>query len=305
MEKSLTIVIPAYNEEKSIGDVIRSIKVACSDIVSEIIVVDDGSTDQTARVAHDAGAHVLKHRQNCGYGSSLKSGIIASKTGYVMTMDADGQHDAKDVRRLWERAVDNDMVVGARQGFMHGVVWRMPGKWLLWGLAKYLVQKNIEDLNSGLRVFERNVVLKYMHICPPGFSFSTTITMVMFSRGYKVEYVPIKVAKRIGKSTVKLSTGFETLLLMLRIATLFNPLRLFLPASIFAIFVSLAWGIPKLYLVGEGVSVGSMLGIVTGLLMFSLGLISDQVSQLRLERFETANLSTLVDSELKNLDGDL
>ncbi len=287
--KSLTIIIPAYNEGYAISRVLEQVKAECQDFVEEIIVVDDGSEDNTAQLAKEAGVHVIRHARNMGYGQSLKSGIRAAQTEFILTMDSDGQHRAADVRRLWEQTsnedVQPDMIVGQRTGLIHSPLWRMPGKWLLALMTNYLVRYRIPDLNSGLRLARRDVLLKYLHICPSGFSFSTTITMALLSQGYNVIYVPITVEKRQGKSTVSIATGFQTILLILRIATLFDPLRIFIPVSLFIGAVGVIWGIPYA-LSGRGVSVGTMLAIVTATLMFSLGLIVDQISQLRLERYE-------------------
>jgi len=283
--KPLTIIIPAYNEAQAIGPVLENLKVTCPDIIEEIIVVDDGSNDETAQIVEDIGVRVLRHSRNKGYGASLKTGIRAAHTDYVLTMDSDGQHKAEDIARLWERAGQSDMVVGQRTSLIHSQLWRMPGKWLLSFMANYLSRQRIPDLNSGFRLIRREVVLKYMHLCPPGFSFSTTITMAFFNCGYEVAYVPIDVKKRVGKSTVSVKTGLDTIILILRIATLFDPLRIFIPISLFTASVGILWGIPYT-LLGNGISIGSMLAIVTALLMFSLGLICDQISQLRLERYE-------------------
>ncbi|MEM4724711.1 MAG: glycosyltransferase family 2 protein [Candidatus Hadarchaeum sp.] len=283
--KRLTIIIPAYNEEQSIGVVLSDIKAVCGDIVHEIIVVDDGSTDQTAHIAAEAGARVLRHHRNIGYGAALRTGIKAAQTDYVLTMDSDGQHRAEDVMRLWVLADTNDMVVGQRTSLIHSPLWRMPGKWLLASLANYLARQHIPDLNSGFRLMRREIALRYLHLCPAGFSFSTTITMVFLNRGYTVQYIPIEIRKRIGKSTVSIATGLETIILILRIATLFDPLRIFLPASLIIGSIGVAWSVPYAFL-KRGISVGSMLAIVTGILLFALGLLSDQISQLRLERYE-------------------
>lgn len=283
--KPLTVVIPAYNEAGAIGPVLERLKVTSPELIEAIIVVDDGSSDDTAAIAENAGVRVIQHRRNKGYGASLKTGIRAAHTEFVLTMDSDGQHKAEDIGRLWERAGQSDMVVGQRTSLIHSPLWRMPGKWLLSYMANYLTRQHIPDLNSGFRLMRREVVMKYMHLCPPGFSFSTTITMAFFNRGYNVAYVPIDVKKRVGTSTISLATGLETIILILRIATLFDPLRIFIPISVFTASVGILWGIPY-GLSGRGVSVGSMLAIVTALLMFSLGLICDQISQLRLERYE-------------------
>jgi hypothetical protein len=161
----------------------------------------------------------------------------------------------------------------------------MPGKWILTRLARILSQRKIPDLNCGLRIARREVLLRYLHLCPSGYSFSTTITVALVSRGYGVDFLPIQVERRVGKSMVSIGTGFQTILLVLRLASLFNPLRVFLPLALAFIIFGAAWGMP--YLVsGHGVTVLSMLSILTGILLFGLGLVCDQVAQLRLERFE-------------------
>jgi glycosyltransferase involved in cell wall biosynthesis len=285
MNKSLTLVIPAYNEGQVIARVLADLRQGCADFASEIIVVDDGSSDNTAAIAEAAGARVIRHRRNRGYGAALKTGIRAAKTDYVMTLDSDGQHTSGEAARLWQHVGENEMVVGNRTALLHSPIWRMPGKWLLGVLANYLVRQRIPDLNSGLRILHRETVLRYLHLCPSGFSFSTTITLVMLHRGYNVEYVPITVQKRIGKSLISLNTGFQTLLLILRLAALIDPLRVFIPTSFVIGLIGMLWEIPYA-LTGRGVSVGSMMAIVTAVLLFALGLICDQISQLRLGLFE-------------------
>lgn len=283
--KTLTIVIPAFNEEQAIGSVVASVLRRCADVVQDVVVVDDGSSDATGKIAEDAGATVIRHRKNMGYGAALKTGILAARTEYVLTMDSDGQHSADDVLRLWGAAGEHDMVVGRRTDLIHSSLWRMPGKWLLWLLACHLTQCAIPDLNSGLRLVRREVALRYLHVCPQGFSFSTTVTMALLSRGYDVEYIPIQVGKRTGRSTVSVTTGLETIMLILRVATLFGPLRVFVPVSVVIGVLGIAWGAPFVFM-GHGISVGAMLAIVTSILLFGLGLLCDQISQLRLERFE-------------------
>lgn len=283
-DHTLTVIIPALNEAASIGAVIAELG-QCRDFVSAIIVVDDGSSDDTGRVAAELGATVIRHPANLGYGASLKTGLRHAGTGYVATFDADGQHQASDLRRLWEARHEGEMIIGARRRLIHSALWRMPGKWLLGTVASYLVGRRIPDLNSGLRLLTLDVARRYAHLCPRGFSMSTTLTMAVLSRGWPVAFIPIDVRKRTGRSTVTVATGFETAVLLLRIICLFNPLRLFVPASALVAIFGILWGIPYA-LDGRGVSVGSMLALVTAVLLFSLGLICDQVSQLRLERHE-------------------
>ncbi|MBI1878579.1 MAG: glycosyltransferase family 2 protein, partial [Chloroflexi bacterium] len=277
--------IPAFNEAQAIKLVLESLRTPGFDFVQEIIVIDDGSSDNTACIAQEVGERVIRHQQNMGYGASLKTGIRAAQTEFVLTMDADDQHHAEDVQRLWDMAGDYDMVVGQRTGLRQSPFWRMPGKWLLWIMANYLTRRSIPDLNSGLRLIRRDIALKYLHVCPSGFSFSTTITITLLNRGYKVAYIPIEIKKRVGKSTVVLSTGLDTLILILRLASLFDPLRVFIPISLIIGAIGILWGIPYT-LLGRGVSIGAMLAIVTAILLFGLGLLCDQISQLRLERFE-------------------
>jgi glycosyltransferase involved in cell wall biosynthesis len=281
----LTIVIPAFNEAAVIASVVASVRELCGHFVQEIIVVDDGSQDETAGVAEQAGARVIRHRQNQGYGAALKTGIRQATTEFVLTMDSDGQHRAADIPRFLATAAEYDMVVGQRSALIHSPLWRMPGKWLLGLMANYLTRRRIPDLNSGFRLIRREVALRYLHICSAGFPFSTTITMALLSRGYQVGYLPIQVDKRVGRSTVSVTAGLQTVILILRIATLFDPLRIFIPVSVLMGTTGMLWGVPYA-LAGRGISVGAMLAIVTAIFLFGLGLLSDQISQMRLERFE-------------------
>lgn len=284
-DSGITVVIPAYNEEASIGRVLEDLRATCGDLVRAIVVVDDGSTDNTAAVSRHSGATVLTHPRNIGYGAALKTGIREAATTFVATMDADGQHSGTSLRAVCEARHAADMVVGARAGLLHSRAWRVPGKWLLGVMAWYLSRQRIPDLNSGLRVYRSGVLAKYLHLCPGGFSFTTTVTLAFLSRGWRVEYVPIQVTQREGRSTVTVTTGIETIVRILRVVALFNPLRVFVPVAAAMVAAGLLWGIP-IALAGRGISVGSMLAIVTGVIVFALGLLCDQISQLRLERFE-------------------
>jgi glycosyltransferase involved in cell wall biosynthesis len=283
--QDLTLIIPAFNEAMALPQVLETLKQKCLGRVHEIILVDDGSQDATRELALAAGLKVISHSSNRGYGASLKTGIRAAQTPFILIMDAEGQHNTDDVWKLWSYPHECDMVVGARVDLFHSPIWRMPGKWLLTAIANHLVRRKIPDLNSGLRLFRKDTVTKYMHLCPNGFSFTSTITMAFLSRGYSVEYVPISVKPRRGNSTVTFGTGLDTMMLLLRLASLFNPLRLFVPLSLIIGLVGILWGIPFL-IAGHGLSVGTLLAIVTAILLFALGMICDQISQLRLERFE-------------------
>lgn len=288
---ALSVVIPAYNEGPAIGPVLDALVEIARVHRWQVIVVNDGSADDTAdQVEQRADGNYLKlvsHPYNRGYGAALKTGIRAAAAPLVATMDSDGQHDPNDLLNLLSLAAEYDLIVGQRPGLIHSQLWRMPGKWVLTWLANYIARRRIPDLNSGMRIFRTATIKKYLHLCPDGFSFSTTSTLAFFNRGYAVAYAPITIQKRHQevKSTVKLSTGFNTLILILRLAALFQPLRVFIPASLLFVTLGILWGLPYI-LLSRGVSVGALLLIMTGLLLFFFGLLTDQVAQLRLEKYE-------------------
>ncbi len=290
-QPTLSVVVPAYNEGLAIGPTLDNTLELARRNKWEVIVVDDGSADDTGeqvkKRCDDRYLKLVHHPYNRGYGAAVKTGVNSSSAPLVAIMDSDGQHDANDLLTLLPHANEYNLVVGQRTGSIHSQFWRMPGKWILNWLANYLTRRKIPDLNSGMRVFHKEVMGKYLHLCPDGFSFSTTSTLVFFSRGYSVKYVPINIRKRHqeAKSTVKLNTGFETLLLVLRLASLFQPLRVFVPSSFIIVALGIVWGLPFM-LLGRGVSVGALLLILTGLLLFFFGLLTDQVAQLRLEKYE-------------------
>lgn len=286
---ALSIVIPAYNEGQNIGLTLEKLASLCQSHHWEVIIVDDGSSDDTVEqiVKHTNGGCVrlVRHHYNLGYGAALKTGIRQAQAPYVATMDSDGQHDPRELLKLLPSLPEYDLVVGQRTQLIHSNLWRMPGKWFLGWLANYLTRQTIPDLNSGMRIFRRETILKYLHLCSDGFSFSTTSTLIFFNRGYQVTYIPIQVHPRNGKSTVSLSTGFETIILILRIMTLFDPLRIFIPLSLLLMVAGILWAIPYALQL-KGISVGAVLLMLAGLLNFMLGLLSDQIAALRKERFE-------------------
>lgn len=285
----LTLVIPAYNEEAGIGRALEALLPVCEARGWQVIVVNDGSKDSTAEKVsaflHNPCLSLITHKLNRGYGAALKTGIRHATTEYVATMDSDGQHRIEDLLALAEHMHHYDLLVGKRGAVFHSPLWRMPGKWVLQRMSVYLMRRPIPDLNSGMRFFRREVLLRYLHLFPDGFSFSTTSTLVFMNRGYVVDFMPIQVNKRVGKSTVKLSTGFDTILLILRLATLLDPLRLFLPISFLFVTIGLLWTVPFL-IMREGYSTGALLLLMNGVLIFIMALLSDQIAALRKERFE-------------------
>ena len=230
--KAISVVIPAFNEEAGIAAVIAELRRILEEqqISPEIIVIDDGSTDGTARNALSAGARLLQHRSNRGYGAALKSGIANASNELIVITDADGTYPAEYIPKLLEQLDRADMVVGARTGRNVRIpLIRKPAKLVLNWLANYLTNSKIPDLNSGLRAFRRGVVAQYFPILPDQFSWTTTITLAMHCDHYAVDYVPIDYRKREGKSKIVPWDAGSFLVLILRTAMLFRPIRIFLP----------------------------------------------------------------------------
>jgi polyisoprenyl-phosphate glycosyltransferase len=279
----LSVVIPAYNEEMAIVQTVAAVNQALSglSITHDVVVVDDGSTDATAERAESTSARVIRCAENGGYGSALKRGIAAGDSEFVAIIDADGTYPAAGLLAMLETAKHADMVVGARSTNMANVPFiRRPAKFILNSLANYLAQKKIPDLNSGLRVFRRDVLTRFIPLLPMGFSFTTTITLCMICSGLRVVYVPIEYGRRIGNSKIRYTDFFSFILLVLRTIVLFNPLRVFLPLG-FALFLL---GVSKLVydiFIGD-LSESAVLGILAAIIIWSFGLIADMLARLHL-----------------------
>jgi len=278
---SLSVVIPAYNEEHQIGAVIDEIRNIAGSVVSEIVVVDDGSKDRTAEIAERHGAKVVRRGRNGGYGAAIKAGSTNASSEYVITVDADGQHEPRDILALFGHRQSADLIVGARRVHGGSGLWRVPGKWLLRRLAEYLSGQVIPDLNSGMKLVRRAQFLRYAPFFPDGMSFSDTVTLLYLSHGLRVVFIPINVRARAGgKSTISFHTGLETFLSILNTIMLFNPIRIFLPVSLGFTLLGIGWAIPFL-LMGHGLSVAALLLILTGVLTFFFGMTAEQISQIR------------------------
>jgi glycosyltransferase involved in cell wall biosynthesis len=291
---SVSIVIPAFNEEGGLGDVLDGLRGSFPG--AEIIVVNDGSTDSTATLAETKGASVISHMRNLGYGASLKTGARAATGDYVLFCDADGQHTPTDVGRLLAIASDYEMVVGARDADSHQPLIRRPGKTLLRWFANILAGIRIPDLNSGLRVFHRETLLQYLHLMPDGFSFSTTSTFAMLKSNRRVLWVPITVKKRVGKSTVRqLRHGPQTLMLLLRISVLFEPLKLFVSVAAVLLLAAVCSLLLDVFML-ENLTDTTVLLSLAGLIIFMSGLLCDQVSALRRQQHEATSMRTLRDT---------
>ncbi len=285
--KDLTIIIPAYNEEESLKVLLPELLDFIRSEGLQLIVVNDGSKDGTLHVlqTHQGveGFLHFSHKVNRGYGGAIKTGIRNAETKYVVTIDADGQHDLNDVLQLHKMIVekDADMIVGSRMAHKNASMYRGVGKWLIRSFAKILLPIHIEDINSGMKIYNTAMAKRYMRLCPDHMAYSDIIAMVFISKRHLVLETPINIKPRTaGVSTISTLTAIETVKEILNIVILFNPMRVFFPIAILSILAALAWGIP-IALRGRGVSTGAMLGFTTGLLFFFLGLLAEQLSQIR------------------------
>jgi glycosyltransferase involved in cell wall biosynthesis len=283
-QQGFSVIIPAFNEEEGLKTLLPCLfdALVASQKIFEVVVVDDGSTDATARLCSEFPIRLLTHRTNKGYGASLKTGVRGAAYDLIVMMDADGQHDPADVLRVVDLAEDFDMVVGARGASSHAPALRKPGKFVLRVVANYLAGMKIPDLNSGLRAFQRDLVERFVHILPNGFSFTTTLTLASLKENYRVGWMPIVVNRRAGVSTVHpLRDGYNTFILILRTIVLFDPLKVFLPpALLLGIFGAAfsAYGIWRYQSFPET----GVLVIISAIILFFMGILADSISALRL-----------------------
>jgi glycosyltransferase involved in cell wall biosynthesis len=290
MEKEnslLTLVVPAYNEADSLDRLLHEIICYCRERNWKIILVNDGSEDNTretlAKFAEYETLTVIQHKLNRGYGGAIKSGIRQVSTKYCVTIDADGQHDLNDVEIILNKMIetDCDLIVGNRKGNASLQSYREFGKSLIRGIARILMPLMVYDINSGLKMYDTKLAQKYINICPDSMAFSDVITLTFIYQRNLVLEVPIKIKHRVaGKSKIKMRTAFETVMEIINIVTLFNPMRIFLPLSLLFILSSFLWELP-IFLKGYGVSTGALLGFITGLIFFLLGLIAEQLGNIR------------------------
>lgn len=283
----LTIVIPAFNEAENLEIVLPEIIGFCNNNNFKLIVVNDGSYDETKSVLEknkkDEIVQVIHHKLNKGYGAAIKTGILACDTEYVITIDADGQHSISDVQKLYNKILekDADMVVGSRKGLRSASFMRKMGKSLIRIIAKILMSIPIHDINSGMKICRTELVKKYLVLTPDTMSYSDIITLIFINNKHLVLEEPITINDRLkGKSTIRLETAFQTVMEIINIVIMFNPAKIFFPVSLLFIIAGLCVGIPIL-IMGNGVSVGSLLGIFSGILFFLLGLIAEQLSWIR------------------------
>jgi glycosyltransferase involved in cell wall biosynthesis len=276
-----SIVIPAYNEAAAIGVVIRDMLTSAG--WREILVIDDGSTDDTGAQAAAAGARVIRHPYNKGNGAAVKTGIRHASGAHVLIIDADGQHAPADAIRLVSRLGPYDLVVGARSPRSQATTVRRLGNSLLNGIASYLTEQPIPDLTSGFRAARRECLLEFLHLLPNGFSTPTTTTMAFMKAGYSVRFEPVEAAQRRGESKIRLGAdGVSFFLILLKVITIFSPLRIFLPISLSAFVIGAAYAAWTIATQSH-VTNSSVLLILLSVVIFLVGLISEQISSLRFE----------------------
>jgi glycosyltransferase involved in cell wall biosynthesis len=277
----LSIVIPAYNEEEGIRHGLDRIVEMKFHEKYEVIYVDDGSTDNTYQIVSEYPVTCLRHNVNKGYGAALKTGIRKAKGEKVVILDSDGQHDPKYLDTLIGMLNAYDMVIGERTADSFQVKNRQGGKRIIRMVGEHLVEQKLPDYNSGFRGFDRALISEMLHIMPNGFSFSTTSTLAFLKEGYTIGTFPIVVEERVGRSSnVKfLKDGSKALLLLLRIIMIFNPLKIFFPASALIFFIGTAWGVAGYFLAGRFPNTASLL-VIMGMFIFFFGLLADQISML-------------------------
>ena len=276
----ISIVIPAFNEAEIIGQVVAAL--AGTAAWKEILVVDDGSTDETGGMAAAAGARVVRHPYNKGNGASVKTAIRHAAGDYILIVDGDGQHRPADARRVAEQLGVYDLVVGART-MGQASRTRGLGNAVLNRLASYLSGREIPDLTSGLRGARLSILREFIHLLPNGFSTPTTTTLACLKAGYNVTFVPIEAQTRVGHSKINLSRdGMSFVLILLRVITIFSPLRIFLPISMVSFALGAGYGIYTI-IDERHVTNTSVLLITLAVIIFLVGLISEQISALRFE----------------------
>lgn len=281
----VTVIIPAYNEAGVIGGVVEAIRRLHPDY--EILVVNDGSTDDTDQVAAAAGARVISHPENRGNGAAIKTGIRSARGRLLVMMDGDGQHDPSEISKLVDILDRYEMAVGARNFKMHGARHRSLANRIYSGLATYLTDRKVADLTSGFRAIRRAIALRFAYLLPNTFSYPTTITLALFKAGYGVKYVPIQVRPRIGQSKIKIiRDGMRFFAIIIKIVMFFSPMKVFFPLGMLVFAPGVTYTIYRVIFQGGRITNPMVLSISVGVLIFVLGLISEQIALLRLERVD-------------------
>jgi len=276
---NISVIIPAKNEAASIGDVVGRIRSAFPK--AEVLVVDDGSSDRTPALARESGATVITHPQSLGNGAAVKAGARAAQGETLVFLDGDGQHDPADIPRLLEKLDDGyDMVVGARSSSSHANSARLAANGIYNVIASMITGHRIPDLTSGFRAVKADLFRKFLYLLPNGFSYPTTITMAFLRAGFPVTFLPIVAQKRKGKSHIKpIRDGIRFMVIIFKIATLYAPLKLFLPTSALFFATGLGYYIYSYATMGRFTNM-TLLLLSAAVIVFLIGLISEQITSL-------------------------
>ena len=281
---SLSVVIPAYNEEKSIKQTLDQLKLILNDIIHEIIVIDDNSSDSTCKIIKSFNnITLIQHNVNKGYGASIKTGIKKSKFDIIAITDADGTYPNERIPEFYKNFIENnlDMIIGSRTGSNVNIpLIRRPAKWFIGKLANYVTGINIPDINSGLRVFRKSSFLKFLPIIPDGFSLTTTITIGMISNGYKLKFFDIDYFKRSGKSKIRpIHDTINFIKLILRMGLYFAPLKIFMPVSVYLFILSFVIALYTKYVLGELADVSSIIIMMTSFQIAVIALLAELINK--------------------------
>ncbi len=282
----VSVIIPAYNEAETIRDVI--IKVKEIDPEFEIIVVNDGSKDQTGELAREAGAIVYSHPYNIGNGASIKSGIRIASGDILVFIDGDGQHDPNDIARMLQYFPEYDMVVGARSKTSQVSIFRGLGNRMLNWLAGYVAKFRVQDLTSGFRAVKAEIAQSLLYLLPNTYSYPTTMTLGVLRNGMSLKYLPINAEKRKkGKSNISISRdGVRFFMIITKICALYSPFRIFLPVSFFIFLLGFIYYLVTFFTYGRFTNMSALL-FTTSIIVFFMGIISEQISQMRFEKSES------------------
>ena len=276
--QTTTVIIPAFGEGPAVAEVVRSLRETAA--WKEILVIDDGSVDDTGDHARQAGAFVIRHPYNKGNGASLKTGIRYASGEWILVMDGDGQHHPGDAVRLVSRLGEFDLVIGARSAQTQATATRRWGNDLLNRLAGYLAQHPVPDLTSGFRAARREHLLEFLHLLPNGFSSPTTTTLAFLRAGYNVRFEPIDARQRNGQSKIKLARdGAKFFLILLKVITIYSPLRIFVPISVSAFALGVVYGVWTVVQQSR-IPNGAVLLLMFAVIVFLVGLVSEQISTL-------------------------
>ncbi len=275
----VSVVIPAKNEQDSLERLLPKLKAQVPE--AEIIVVDDGSIDETAAACRANNVRVLSHPYSMGNGAAIKTGARAARGATLVFMDADGQHSSEDIPRLLaELDKGFDMVVGARHSSTHATLGRWGANTVYNKLASWMVGQRIEDLTSGLRAVKADKFREFLYLLPNGFSYPTTITMSFFRAGYPVGYIPIHAGARMGKSHINPARdGVRFFLIIFRVGTLYSPLKVFLPISFGFFLLGLVYYAYTWFTMGRFTNMSALL-FTTSIVVFLIGLVSEQITNL-------------------------